>query len=114
MMQICNSLRDIRKLLSLTRTEEDRRTMWELLGALIKDTQGTLMTEDTHQVKGTKNKLFQISVNSMRIIYFSDADDIFIVNFCYKQKNKTPKKDIKLADKRASEWKENLKHNLVK
>lgn len=106
-MYICKSLRGLHGLLKSTRTLEDKTTLIELSDSLMLNTRATLQKEDTHDLPGAKNKLFQISVHDMRIIYFEYGNDIFVVNFFYKQKNKTGH-HLSTADKRATKWKQIL------
>lgn len=105
MIIVHESLRGISGLVSLTKTKEDKALLWELLQSLFTNISETLMMENTHQLKGIQNRLFQISLNSMRIVYFRDEDNLYILHFFYKQGNKPSKKDVKTADKRANDFK---------
>lgn len=92
-------------LISCTKTVNDKVSIIALLNSLERDTLATLEVKTTKKMKGTKNKLYEIIEDSMRIFYCQQDEDITIVHFCYKQKNKTEKKDVDIADKRAGELK---------
>lgn len=105
MYYIHDSLRGMNELISCTKTINDKVSIIALLNSLEKDTLATLEVKTTKKMKGTKNKFCEIVEDSMRIFYCQQGEDITIVHFCYKQKNKTEKKDIDIADKRVGELK---------
>lgn len=105
MFYIHNALRGMDGILSFTKTTRDKVLMLELINSLAKDTLGTLETQTTKKMRATKNRISEISLESMRIFYCQQGADICIVHLSYKQKNKTEKKDVSIADKRVGELK---------
>jgi phage-related protein len=105
MFYIHDALRGMNGILSFTKTNTDKVLIFELLDSLGNDTLATLESETTKKMRATKNKVAEISLASMRIFYVQQGSDICIVHLSYKQKNKTERKDISIADKRAGELK---------
>lgn len=101
MVYIHKALRGMNGILSFAKTKNDKVRLVAILAELTEDTLGTLEIKTTEKIKGTKNKVSEIILGSMRIFYVQEGADICIVHLSYKQKNKTERKDIETADNRA-------------
>jgi phage-related protein len=77
----------------------ERVKIYQIRANIAQDGLSVLLQLNTRQLKG---KLYEIKIDRERIMYIlSDADNIYFLHICRKQKGKAAKRDIKTALSRA-------------
>lgn len=58
---------------------------------------------DVVETRKLRGKIIEVKFGQNRFIYVAEANSIYILHACRKQKNKTEQKDMEIAIKRAKE-----------
>lgn len=82
--------------------KEDQAKLFALLEKINQGGAKYLVKTQEYNTKKLEDNLFEIKVSKNRFLYcYCEGDIVYIVHAFYKSTRKTPKRDLKLARKRA-------------